>query len=478
MREGDGAAREAARREIALLDAWGPRLTGNDAHGRLVGHVARRWTDLGLRVQEDVHTFTRWDAPTAQDGLRLTIGDGPAVLPSSAFPYSGATGPDGVRGPLRLLGGPLPRWSKARDGIAVVELRNRPLPVGRLVRTWDGTEGWGPRSVPLISATLAGAGLARTRKAGVRGVVFVWRDITPDNARDQYVPFTLPYQDLPAVFVAGPEADTVLDAARDGAAATLVLDARLTPRVPTRTVWTVIEGTDLPDETVLVVSHSDGTNSVEENGHIGLVELARALCAAPPRRTVVFVLATGHLRIPAVTDEGQATTRWLRDHPEYWSGPRRAVAGLAIEHLGAVEYRDDPTTGRYGPTGAAEPELLYATTRELKHLVDQEWHGPEPGPIRVSAPGPMVHFGEGEPLYQHGIPAVSLVTAPQYLLSTRQDAYVDVDLLLRQLDGFHRLLRRIDAAPADGLGTVTRPGRVSRTLGTAATLASLLRHRR
>jgi hypothetical protein len=201
-----------------------------------------------------------------------------------------------------------------------------------------------------------------------------------------------------------------------------------------------------------VVSHSDGTNVVEENGHIGLLQLARHVMAQPPQRTIVFVFTAGHLRIPAVTTgHGQATSRWLTDHRDWWAGGpgrRRAVSGLVIEHLGALEYRDDPVTGDYGPTGDAEPEVLYASTRELRMLADLEWRGVEPGPTRVSVPNELM------PLYLERIPNMSLVTVPQYLLSTEPGDYVDVKLLQRQVDSFARLLRRLDTLPSASVGSI------------------------
>jgi hypothetical protein len=227
---------------------------------------------------------------------------------------------------------------------------------------------------------------------------------------------------------------------------------------------------------VLVVCHSDGTNAVEENGHIGLVSLAQDVAARPLGRTVTFVLTTGHLRIPAFSNSGQATSRWLTDHPEHWAGRpsgTHTVAGLTIEHLGAREYRDDPTTGRYGPTGKAEPELLYASTRQLKDLVDAEWHGAATPP-RVSAPGPFIHFGEGEPLYQRAIPGIALVTAPQYLLSIEPGDYVDLDLLTRQVDSFHRLLQRLDRLHAGEFGTVKPLGRGAQAAAIARIAAGIV----
>ncbi|MDD1522428.1 hypothetical protein ABH973_000828 [Bradyrhizobium ottawaense] len=57
--------------------------------------------------------------------------------------------------------------------------------------------------------------------------------------------------------------------------ATLVVDAVIERDSTMRTIWGAVEGNNAAHETVLVVSHSDGTNIVEESGHIGLVELAR-----------------------------------------------------------------------------------------------------------------------------------------------------------------------------------------------------------
>ena len=141
-----------------------------------------------------------------------------------------------------------------------------------------------------------------------------------------------------------------------------------------------------------VLLHDVGAVAVSDHQYGFLPPLGK-----PPQRTIVFVFTADHLRIPAVTGHGQATSRWLTDHPDWWAGGpgrRRAVSGLVIEHLGALEYRDDPATGDYGPTGQAEPEPLYASTRELRMLVDIEWRGVEPGPTRVSVPNALMQLGE------------------------------------------------------------------------------------
>lgn len=469
--------------ELAVLETAGPRLTGSAAHRRLVERVAGQLADAGLDVHTDRHTFTRWQVRDEPGSLSLTVA-GESVAVSSAYPYSGCTGRSGVRGRLHHLSGLFPRWRSARGGIAVVEIPDLEIPADVLVREWDPGEPVPDQRNPVLAATILGPRLQAARRAGVAGVVIAWRGVSAENAAGQYLPFVWPYRDIPAVFVAGDAAEAVLAGASREVDATLVVDADLEPGCHTDTVYAVAKGST--DESVVVVSHSDGINIVEENGHIALVALARDAVARDLERTVLFVLTTGHLRIPAITTErhAQATTAWFESHPELWKGGPgrlRAVAALGLEHFGAVEHVDDPVAGTCAPSGALEQELLLATTPELADLAADEWIGAEPGETRVVAPGPFVHFGEGEPAYDQAIPGVSLVTAPQYLLAARTGDLVDRDAACRQIDSFRRILVRFDRLSGDAFGRVEMPSGIDRARGavtaTRAVIEALVRSR-
>ncbi|EUA61518.1 hypothetical protein I542_1657 [Mycobacteroides abscessus 1948] len=95
----------------------------------------------------------------------------------------------------------------------------------------------------------------------------------------------------------------MLAAASEGEQASVVLDYQLAPNTTTRTIWTVIEGTSRPDETVLVVTHTDGVNVIEENGHIAAVAMARAAALNPPNA-------------PLFSSSLQATCGSLRSRPK------------------------------------------------------------------------------------------------------------------------------------------------------------------
>src|SRR6185295_16959178 len=148
---------------------------------RLIGHVAAQLGAAGCEVRQDVHRFTRWDLSRDPGGLQLRL-ERQSLELSSAFPYSGTTGAAGVSGPLRLLRGPLPRWRAARGGIAVVEIRQRQLPVKGVINTWDEADGWGSLGHPLIPALIAGRGLQHARRSGVKAVVFAWRGLSAEQA--------------------------------------------------------------------------------------------------------------------------------------------------------------------------------------------------------------------------------------------------------------------------------------------------------
>jgi len=463
------------------LYALGHRPTGSDNHAALVDRIAADLATLGLDVHRDSHTFERW----ASDQLALTVG-GRSIRISSAWPYSGETGPQGVTAPLMFLRGRWWRnWRAAAGRIAVVEVEHREIPFGLLFRTWNDAPPRRSVSHPIISAELSRINLRKGRDHGVLAVIAIWKGLGDPGAAGQYIPFNKPYEGLPAVWVAEREGNALIRAAGNRESATLVLDAVRMPDVQTDTVWAMSSGTVRPDETVIAVTHTDGTNAVEENGHIGLLALARDAVVKPHDRTVVFVFTTGHLRIPSIAPgrRTQATTTWFEEHPELWRGKRgekRAVAGIVVEHLGALETAHDPATDRYCPTGRLEPELLYATTKELAQRVREDWRGAASVPMAPMRPGALIQFGEGAPLLQRRIPTVALVTGPEYLAAETDERVVDVAVLRRQIDSFQRLLRYFATAHTtrDELGVVRPASWVRKGLAAIWALAVLIRRPR
>jgi len=454
-------------KRVAALIKLGSRETGSPPHVKFIDQIAGEITSLGLPVYRDSYRFDRWSVADRALDCELKV-DGKPVKVASAYPYSGFTGPKALSGRLALAGC-LPFTMAGK--IAVFAVPYPKVPIKLLIAEADklGT-GRFPKTIahPVLAATAFGPDLAAAKAAGAIGVVAVWRrdtawardaGMTPELAEDQYVPFTFPYRDIPAMWVAGEQGEQLLADARHGAPATLKLNAALAPGDLTDTVWTVVKG-KVRNESILVVTHTDGVNAVEENGPIGVLELARMFAheGEPPRRSLVFVFVTGHLRIPAVTRHGQATTAWLNAHPEWWLGENdgpRAVAGLVIEHLGAR---------------AADgiPELAYTTNSTMRKVLERwEKANPTKGVTVIARPR-LLQIGEGEPLYQHGIPAISLASVPNYLLQTSKENFVDVELMRPQILTFAEALLSLDAKPASEIGGIE-------PFGLLKTLAAWLR---
>jgi hypothetical protein len=476
--------------QLRYLYSLGHRPTGSDNHAALVDRISADLARLGLEVHRDPpHRFERWGV--TPDRLALTVG-GRRLTISSAWPYSGETGPEGVTAPLTFVDGWCRKnWRAGAGHIAVVEVQRRRVPYRLLFDTWcDDPPPKSTVSHPVISAWVSGINLQKAKDAGVLAVIAVWKGLADRSAAGQYLPFWEPYEGLPAVWVSESEADALLRAARVRASATLVVDAVRTADVKTDTVWAVSLGTVSCGEIVIAVTHTDGTNAVEENGHIGLLALAHEAVTKPHDRTIVFVFTTGHLRLPSITRSPppwhplrrheQAMSAWLDAHPELCSGQnggKTAVASIVIEHLGALEYATDPVTGTYGPTGRPEPELLYATTEELAERVRKDWRGAASGPVVPAKPGALVHLREGEPFFKRRIPTVALVTGPEYLAAEIDDRIVDVAVLTRQCESFQRLLGYLGTTRTsrEELGIVTPPSMFRKALAGIWALYVLVR---
>jgi hypothetical protein len=131
--------------------------------------------------------------------------------------------------------------------------------------------------------------------------------------------------------------------------------------------------------------------------------------------------------------------------------------------------RIDSDSGRYASDGSLEPELLYATRPELARLTRTRWRGASAAAATPVKPGALLHFGESQPLFQRKIPAVALVTGPEYLL-----AGCEGDLV----DSFRRLQRHLGGATErERLGKVALPGKWNKVLAAMRIGAFLLRRR-
>lgn len=402
------------------LAALGPRYTGNDAHLALIDWMSAELAELGLHVASDDTRFTRW----TETGASLALGatEEPVEV-ASTYPYSRPTGAEGVSADL-VHGGRAGDPDLSADMAGRIVFLDAPAPSLPFGQWYPDPQPYGaagpfPQSISHAAAQVVTApDLAPFAARGARGVILGWSGVSEAQAANQYLPFNRPMQPIPGLWV-GPEAAVRLrEAARAGQRARLTLAADLVENAVSRTIYAELPGATA--ETVIVNTHSDGPNAVEENGPIGLIALARRLAARPRaerRRSVVFVMASGHFVGPQVASTGG----FLERHREIL---RRTVAALAVEHLGAMEWVDRPD-GSYGPTG--RPELSFLFTRDpglarLALAVARQAGDPRGA---VALPRALPHFfGEGRPLARAGVPTLGFIPLPTYLLSAAPDGHI------------------------------------------------------
>src|SRR4029077_12669252 len=95
---------------------------------------------------------------------------------------------------------------------------------------------------------------------------------------------------------------------------TLSLDADITPDAKGDNVWGILPG--MTDDIVILNTHNDGCNAIEENGPIAVVALAHALAKTPVaqrKKTYIFLTTSGHF----AHGYHVGVSDWIREHNDY-----------------------------------------------------------------------------------------------------------------------------------------------------------------
>ncbi|KAH8889979.1 hypothetical protein GQ53DRAFT_722371 [Thozetella sp. PMI_491] len=468
--------------EVDFLANLKTRLVGTRNHDKLIDHIQTELESLGQEVFTDFWNYTFYNGPLCTPSLSV---EGNDVHVTSWVPYSGLTSDSGVTGRLvNLVTSSLmasPNWENARDAIAITNVTNVPIALRSLLLVWPGSPEWDvtTRAPELSAENFILPQLGQAAKAGVKAVIFIWEQAPLGLVEGQYVPHFNLFSGIPVVFVQDLQsAQGLLDAASRGATATVTLQAKMEPNRQTRTLYTIFEGTELRNESMILGTHTDGFNAVEENGHITLLAQAHRLAAHPPRRTTILVFVGSHLHYPAFSPPPfRGTSRWLSDHPELWAGQGdpdsfvlggqlKGVVSTSVEHLGAVHFEADIATNTYVRTNTTEPELLGVSTAELNDLLLENWIGANPNVTRISNPNQAAISvpGENYPYFLVAIPNVFIITVPDYLLKIwpvdfDERQLIDLEAMERQITSFLRLWEAMDGLPASAFGVPPTDGK-------------------
>jgi hypothetical protein len=474
------------RQDVQRMVDFGPRLTGSDAHNRYLEWLEQEFSDAGLSLLDcDQYLTERWLAEDV--GLEILAGTGKGSSRVGAYyPRSQETTASGIEGPL-VYAGTLPSpglsvgpggleglalalqnypdqvtaWAKALPGGASklagsIVLVDVPAPVplttsvdllGDTFLYWPGhTEtDWAEGDYKRLWIVPGATGIptAGFQALGAKGVVYVL-DASSAALEGAYVPFESAFEPLPALFVDRDEGARLRRLAAEPPQTRLTLTASRA-KAPTRAVTAVLPGRS--QETLILNTHTDGQNFVEENGGVAFVALARHFASLPaaerPQRTLVFAAWPGHMSADLPQTQG-----WIDDHQDL---VKRAAAAITVEHLGSTEWVDDPDNG-YHATG--QPELLaaYASYGQVQAIVQETLVANQVSHTAVQRPG--VQFGVGGQFQAAGVPQVGIIAGPEYLVTISPDGEIDKfdpDLASRQIAWIADMIKRLDGVSAEAL---------------------------
>lgn len=455
-------SKENLQKGMNDMNAFGSRLTGSKGHHEFVEYLKNEVRAIGYEPVSDTKTFERWEAKETKLVLHTKKGD-VEVPVASAFPYSGETGPEGFTGKLgkitklrplkKIVVMRMPDFSRIPAAVAFSERRAMPADL-HVTKYYKG-----PVAVAFVKATV---GIFLAKFTGAKAAVFIWQKMSKEMVQGQYLNFILGHLGIPTLWVNEEAGKELLKARRKKTKATLTLDAEIEKDAFAESFYVLVPGKN-HKENIIINTHTDGVNAVEENGPIAMLEMLRYYKTHQPERDLIFAFVAGHFRLPAfehrnsIAPVQQATSGWLNDHRDLWDGKRRhkyTVAALALEHFGCAEWKD--VKGVYQKTNDVDIELTYTGNQVMDDILYQALEEERSKVRTVSLhPHNFMHFGEGQSTYNVGIPDISLCVAPDYLtvVSDGQEMdKFDLDLMEEQVRAFIRMEQLINEKSAKELG--------------------------
>jgi hypothetical protein len=473
-------------RDVKQMVDFGQRLPGSDPHNAFIDWLEQGFADAGCQMlPRDEFPFERWLAQNWS--LELLDGPGRGPIPVASYmPYSGNTPPTGVVAPLAYLGavpplglsgdpqdidslkaaidrlqGELADWARAaiagipggvKGRIVLIDGQMAPLNEHDFapLTTYVYNPGTSPTATPNFKrmfASLIPPGSVFA-DAGAAGLI-VSIDASPACAAGQYGPYGSAITGLPGFLI---DRDT---SARLRGYAQALPNARMTltaslANTSTSQLVGILPGSSSTNEVMILNTHTDGMNAFEENGGVGLVALARYFSRLPRsrrlNRTLVFSAVAGHFAGPALPQ----TRGFIDRHPDL---VKRAAASVTLEHLGASEWLDD--AHGYHPTG--EPDMFviwHSQTAGITGAVVDSMSANDLRHSRALRPAGDYMIGVGTAFNESGVPTVSSIVAPNYMVSWADGGHLDKFMparAAREVRWAADLVTRFDSMPASQL---------------------------
>jgi hypothetical protein len=473
----------AARlKQMNSIIAHGARPTGSSQQARYVRWIREQLKSVpGVKLSRLDYRISRFTPSSTR--LELRIGKRVRKLAvAGPVPYAKPTGKRGVTAAVTLV--PDDQQITAANSKGKIVLRHAPagsvpnaaflLPVVSW-STYDPNNTIDPAGNfygDFINYNARVADLRNAATAGAKGVLF-YKDLPTRQLRGHIEPYEGERWRVPAAFLGADEGKRIGDAIAKGARVRLTLRAKY-KRVHTQTVIATIAGQS--PQRIVIDSHTDGTNAVEDNGPVAMVAMARYFAGLPATcrpRTLQFVFPTAHfyqrLVDPKKRYGGAGVIADTLDR-DYDKGTVSSV--VVLEHLGARSYEAVPRTDG-GPgdvlkqNGLREIQFLAVTpspplVQAARDVVES--YDMQRTILLQGADAPTEHSpshcsfgGEGTPYDVHLLPTVASIAAPQTLYDPPFGlGGIDFGVMRSEMLGYTELLNRMGTmAQQDVAGQVT-----------------------
>ena len=191
---------------------------------------------------------------------------------------------------------------------------------------------------------------------GVAGAISSWVGISDEDAALLWEPKSAltghELQTVPTLYVGNSTGEAIRGLIKDKKVKnmTLMLDAPSYDS-PTATLIGHMKGTANTNDSILLYTHSDGMNIVEENGALVILTMIEYFARNPLNLNIEVVVITGHL-----------SSGYLNETA--WMGPRgdimqNAKAALSIEHIGPMEVTDVNVNGKLSWENSGKDQAVF-----------------------------------------------------------------------------------------------------------------------
>ncbi|GAC1327697.1 MAG: hypothetical protein NVS3B11_25990 [Collimonas sp.] len=414
-------------KSVEDMAAIGPRFTGGRAHRQWIDYLEKELTSIGLQPTRYPVPMHYWEA--AAWSLKVTDGTGAVHdIPVAYYvPYAGETSAGGITAQLVDVGLGTPADYTAHNPAGKIVLIDRHYPnisatnfVGPVYSTSPPELASQLGTISYVRPWIGGVNLQQAKANGAVAAVVVL-DLPPEAAVGQFTPHQQHQLDFPALNLDRVQGAKLRALMSNGpVTATLVLEAQRNDQSSIDFLAVKLPGSGKYRGAVAVLTHTDGQGASEENGAAAILSMARYFASVPQEqraRDIYFMLSATHMK---PVEAGFSPQQWLNAHPDIKA---EIVAAFTVEHLGAKEWDISADRTAYAATGKQEVCVLgIGNSDRLKSIASDTVQHSNLQRLVVTGPPPQGNlYGEATSMYVAGLPSITLISGPSYLVQVSAD---------------------------------------------------------